>query len=200
MKLKELFEATGKSVADLGIDYKGGDFQCSNQQLAALSGCPEHVSGDFDCGHNRLKALSDGPRTVQSNYYCNDNQIKSLNGVPREINGDFVCSFNDLTSLAGCPEKVKGDFVCSFNSDIKSLKNIHMHIERISGHFYGVGCSIESNVLGLMLIKDLKFVGLSNYDKTVEEILNRHLGKGRAGMLMAQEELIEAGLEEYAQL
>lgn len=89
MKLKDLFESTGKSVADLGIDYKGGDFQCSNQQLAALSGCPEHVSGDFDCGHNRLKALSDGPRTVQSNYYCNDNQIKSLNGVPREINGGF---------------------------------------------------------------------------------------------------------------
>jgi hypothetical protein len=34
----------------------------------------------------------------------------------------------------------------------------------------------------------------------VEEIVNKHLGKGRAGMLQAQEELIEAGLEEFAQL
>ena len=55
-------------------------------------------------------------------------------------------------------------------------------------------------MLGLTLITDLKFVGLSLHDKTVENILNKHLGKGRAGMLMAQEELIEAGLEEFAQL
>jgi hypothetical protein len=64
--------------------------------------------------------------------------------------------------------------------------------------FVATGNPIKSHVLGLMLIDGLKTIRLDN--KQVEEILNRHLGKGRAGMLMAQEELIEAGLEEFAQL
>ena len=200
MKLKELFESTGKSVADLNIDYSSGDFTCGGRRLTSLDGCPEHIFGDFDCGHNKLETLAGGPSIVQASYYCNDNRLETLKGAPRETNGDFVCSFNALTSLDGCPEKVKGDFVCSFNGGIKSLKNIHRNITQITGHFYCVGCSVESNVLGLTLITDLKFVGLSLHDKTVENILNKHLGKGRAGMLQAQEELIEAGLEEFAQL
>ncbi len=57
---------------------------------------------------------------------------------------------------------------------------------------------IKSHVLGSLLIKGVTEVRLDN--EQVTEILNRHLGKGRAGMLMAQEELIEAGLEEFAQL
>lgn len=57
---------------------------------------------------------------------------------------------------------------------------------------------ITSHVLGLMLIDGLQRVALGN--KRVETILNSHLGKGRVGMLLVQEELIDAGLEEFAQL
>ena len=46
MKLKDLFESTGKSVADLGIEYKGrGDFYC--QDVVSLEGSPKKVTGDF---------------------------------------------------------------------------------------------------------------------------------------------------------
>jgi len=134
MKLKDLFEATGKSVADLKIDYEGGGFYCAYNELTSLEGAPSHVDGYFNC------------------------------------------SVNELTSL----------------------KDVHKHITEIRGNFYAVNNPIKSHVLGLLLIKGVTRVYLDN--KQVEEILNRHFGKGRAGMLMAQEELIEAGLEEFAQL
>ena len=155
MKLEDLFESTEKSVADLGIDYKGGDFNCSDTRLTSLKGAPSHVDGYF---------------------YCSDNRLTSLEGAPSHVGGSFSCSVNKLASL----------------------KDVQKHITEIRGKFYAVGNPITSHVLGLLLIKGVTRVYLDN--KQVEEILNRYLGKGRAGMLMAQEELIEAGLEEFAQL
>jgi len=75
---------------------------------------------------------------------------------------------------------------------------VHKHIAEMKGALYASDNPIKSHVLGLLLIKGVTEVYLDN--KQVKEILNRHLGKGRAGMLMAQEELIDAGLEEFAQL
>ena len=155
MKLKDLFESTGRSVADLKIDYKGGNFNCSYNQLTSLEGAPSHVDGHF---------------------YCRSNKLTSLAGAPSRVGGDFSCSDNELTSL----------------------KDVHKHVTEIKGTFYANKNPIESHVLGLLLIKGVTEVNLDN--ERVTEILNRHLGKGRAGMLMAQEELIEAGLEEFAQL
>ena len=144
-----------KSVADLGIKYEGGDFNCSDTRLTSLKGAPSHVDGYF---------------------YCSDNRLVSLVGAPSHVDGSFSCSVNKLTSL----------------------KDVHKHITEIKGKFYAVGNPITSHVLGLLLIRGVTRVYLD--DKQVEEILNRQLGKGRAGMLQAQEELIEAGLEEFAQL
>ena len=155
MKLKELFESAGTSVADLDIDYKGGDFDCSHILLTSLEGAPSHVDG---------------------NFYCNYDQLMSLEGAPSHVDGNFCCYSNQLTSLEG----------------------IHKQIKTIAGAFFATYNPIKSHVLGLMLINGITKIGLDN--KQVEEILNRHLGKGRAGMLEAQEELIEVELEEFAQL
>ena len=144
-----------KSVADLGVDYKGGDFYCSYNELTSLTGAPSHVGGHFYC------------------YY------------------------NELASLAGAPSHVGSAFYC-YNNELASLKDVYKHVTEIKGIFYAVNNPIKSHVLGLLLIKGVTEVRLDN--RQVGEILNRHLGKGRAGMLMAQEELIEAGLEEYAKL
>ena len=176
MKLKELFESTGKSVADLGIDYKGGGFYCFDNELTSLEGSPSHVNGNFDCF---------------------DNELTSLKGAPSHVGGNFYCSNNELTSLEGAPSHVGGSFYCSSNK-LTSLKDVHKHIAEIKGEFYASDNPIKSHVLGLLLIKGVTEVRLDN--EQVKEILNMHLGKGRAGMLMAQEELIEAGLEEFAQL
>jgi len=176
MKLKELFESTGRSVANLKIDYKGGDFNCSFNRLTSLEGAPSHVGGHF---------------------YCNDNELTSLEGAPSHVGGNFNCSYSELPSLEGAPSHVGGNFNCSY-SELPSLKDVHKHIAEIKGVLCAIENPISSHVLGLLLIKGVTKVRLDNGQ--VEEILNRHLGKGRAGMLMAQEELIEAGLEEFAQL
>ena len=176
MKLKELFESTGRSVADLKIDYKGGNFFCANNRLTSIEGAPSHVDGYFNCASNELT---------------------SLEGAPSRVDGNFDCAYNKLTSLEGAPSHVGGDFYCH-NNKLTSLKDVHKHIAEIKGIFYALDNPINSHVLGLLLIKGVTKVRLKN--KQVEEILNRHFGKGRAGMLMAQEELIEAGLEEFAQL
>ena len=144
-----------KSVADLGIDYEVGHFDCSANKLTSLNGAPSHVGGGFNCSYTRLTSLA---------------------GAPSHVDGYFYCSYNELTSL----------------------KDVHKHITEIKGIFYAIKNPINSHVLGLLLIKGVTKVQLDN--ERVAEILNRHLGKGRVGMLMAQEELIEAGLEEFAQL
>jgi len=176
MKLKELFESTGRSVANLKIDYKGGDFYCAYTRLTSLAGAPSHVGGNFNCSYTRLTSLAGAPSHVGGNFYCSDNKLTSLAGAPSHAGGSFYCAFNKLTSL----------------------KDVHKHITEIKGIFYAIENPIESHVLGLLLIKGVTKVQLDNMQVT--EILNRHLGKGRVGMLMAQEELIEAGLEEFAQL
>ena len=218
MKPKELSESTGKSVADLGIDYKGGHFLCSNNELASLEGAPSHVDGGFLCSNNELASLEGAPSHVGGSFYCSRNKLTSLAGAPSRVDGGFYCSHNTLTSLEGAPSHVDGNFYCSDNelaslegapshvggsfycssNKLRSLKDAHKHITEIKGEFYAVVNPINSHVLGLLLIKGVTEVRLDNGQ--VEEILNRHLGKGRAGMLMAQEELIEAGLEEFAQL
>ena len=197
MKLRELFESTEKSVADLRIDYKGGDFYCSYNELTSLEGAPSHVSGNFDCSLNHLTSLEGAPSCVGGGFYCSYNQLTSLEGAPSRVNGGFDCAYNELTSLAGAPSRVNGNFNCS-NNELASLKDVYKHVTEIKGKFYAIKNPIKSHVLGLLLIKGVTEVRLDN--KQVKEILNSHLGKGRAGMLMAQEELIEAGLEEFAQL
>ena len=130
-------------------------------------------------------------------FHCSDKELTSLEGAPSYVRRSFSCINNQLTSLRGAPSHIGGHFYCSCNR-LTSLKDVHKQIVEIRGIFECRINPIESHVLGLLLIKGVTEVRLDN--KQVEEILNRHLGKGRAGMLMAQEELIEAGLEEFAQL
>jgi hypothetical protein len=132
---------------------------------------------------------------VTGGFYCGGNQLTSLTGAPTSVTGGFYCFGNQLTSLTGAPTSVTGDFHCS-NNQLTSLKDIHKYIKSIGGNFYLVRNPIKSHVLGLLKIKGLKSVELDN--KEVEKILNKYLPEG--DILDCQQELIEAGLDEYAQL
>ena len=177
MKLKDLFEAKEKSVADLNIDCTNrNDFKCNDSGLTSLEGSPKKVAGLFN---------------------CTENELTSLKGGPEYVGDSFLCSYNMLTSLEGAPKTVYGNFRC-YDNQLTSLKDVHRQIHEITGLFDARSNLIKSHVLGLLLIKGITEIRIDNIQ--VEEILNRHIGKGRAGMLQAQEELIEASLEEYAQL
>lgn len=80
-----------------------GSFNCSNQQLTTLQGCPKEVGGDF---------------------YCYNNNLTSLEGAPKEVGGDFSCENNKLETLQGCPRDIGGEFNCSKNPHLKSLDGV----------------------------------------------------------------------------
>lgn len=177
MKLKDLFESTGRSVADLGIDYTGAsNFNCSDRSLTSLVGSPKKVTGLFS---------------------CQENMLTSLKGAPEFVGDSFICAYNLLTSLEGAPKTVYGNFHCNGNR-LTSLKDVHKHIHKVTGAFVCMDNPIRSHVLGLLLIEGITWIHIDN--KLLMSILNKYLGKGRAGMLQAQEELIDVGFEEFAQL
>lgn len=101
---------------DVKFGKVDGYFNCSNNKLTSLEGCPIEVSGSFNCIRNSLTDLSGGPIKVGGNYSCNDSGISSLKGCPTEIIGNFYCAYNMLNSdLAYGPLEVGGDYECSGN-------------------------------------------------------------------------------------
>ncbi len=196
MKLKQLFGGAPADRNLVGEEYKGGDFDCSKRKLTSLKGAPSEVDGYFDCAVNELTSLEGGPTIVKGDFYCSRNKLTSLKGAPSEVGGNFHADFNDLTSLEGAPATVGGYFSVEDNK-LTSLKDVHKHVKEIGGEFYCRFNPLKSHVLGLMKIKGLTKVYLDN--KEVERILNQALNDGGT-VLDAQSALLDAGLDEWAQL
>ena len=179
MNFKTFYEAQSHSVAAVmgKIATEVNTFDCHNRGITSLVGCPRVVNGTFDCG---------------------DNKLVNLKGGPVHVDGDYDCSYNPLlTSLEGVAPTIGTIFTCMGNKQITSLHNIHKHIKSIySGANFNM-TPIKSHVLGLLLINDLASVWLDN--KQVEKIINKHL-KGDRDFIDCQEELMNAGFDDYAQL
>ena len=117
-----------------------GGFYCNVNELTSLEGAPEKVGGNFYCNHNKLTSLEGASKKVGGFFDCSDNQLTSLKGVPKEVGRDFTCSDNRLTSLEGAPEKVGGDFACFNCIDLISLKGAP---KKVGGDFYCKRGSIQ---------------------------------------------------------
>jgi hypothetical protein len=71
----------------------------------------------------------------------------------------------------------------------------------MDGGVYLRQCFITSHILGVFFIKGC--TGFKTWNMNMDiaaEIINRHISKGRAGLLPCQKELIEAGLADFAQI
>ena len=53
-----------------------GYFDCSNNQLISLKGCPTSVGGGFVCSRNQLTSLKGCPTSVGGVFYCWNNPGK----------------------------------------------------------------------------------------------------------------------------
>ena len=93
------------------------------------------VGGDFDCLDNKLTSLIGCPTEVIGNFYCSDNKLTSLKGCPHKVGRDFWCCDNKLTSLKGCPSKIGGDFWCSRNNKKFTENNVENLCE-VNGSIY----------------------------------------------------------------
>jgi hypothetical protein len=193
VKLNQLLEY---NLMDVGKMYTGGDFNCDRRKLTSLKGAPNEVDGNFYCNKNALTSLEGGPTIVKGGFNCGHNKLTSLKGAPKEVGAEFAANNNQLTSLEGAPAIVRGFFSVN-NNKLTSLKDVHKYIKEIDGGwFYCERNPLESHVLGLMKIKGLKIVFLDNQE--VAEILNSLLPGG--SVLDAQSALLDAGLDDWAQL
>lgn len=177
MKLHEIFKPVEHSV------------------LNVMHPQPETVK-EFDCAGVKLTSLEGSPSTVLDQFDCQDNELKSFKGGPKTVGGAVVADFNMISSLEGFPKSV-GSFVSLEGNELSSLHNIHKFIPKMSGILYLSGNPIRSHVLGLLLIDGITHIV---YDGgKIQKIINKHLNDDR-DVFACQEELIEAGFEDYAQL
>jgi hypothetical protein len=178
--------------------------------------------GTLRAQHNHFSTLENIPSAGYS-IFIHDNQLISLKGAPAKVDGDFDISSNELDTLEHCPKEVAGDFNCSYNklenlndapaiivdlfncsyNKITSLQGIHKQIKRIDGVANFTYNKIRSHMLGLMKIKGLKGlihgIAEERRDHHALRIIDKHL-KGDRDVLACQDELIDAGLDEFAQL
>jgi hypothetical protein len=103
--------------------------------------------------------------------------------------------------LDGLPDKIVG-YLFLFNNPLSSLRGINK-LKEMDGPINLERCPITSHILGVFLIKgcDSIYPGMatSAFGKAAD-IVNQHIGKGRAGLLICTHELIEAGLSDFAQI
>ncbi len=198
-------------------------FICQREELTTLKGCPPKILGSFNASDNNLTTLIGGPKSVGIEYVCNANKLKTLEGCPDTVPGNFNAMENELESLKGSPSKIGGNCILSHNNltslegitpeigimrgdlycdsnKLKDLKNINKHIKSVAGKMIFFDNPIKSHVLGILLVKNCTSVELDNIG--VEKIINKYLPntRGREAIFDCQEELINAGFEEYAQL
>jgi len=106
-------------------------FNCDENLLTSLAGCPQSVGGVFDCSKNALTSLLYGPETVGGSYICEHNQLTSLQYIATKINHikqigyhfstGVGCSHNQLVTLEHSPKYVNGSFEC-VNNRLSTLK------------------------------------------------------------------------------
>lgn len=114
----------GRELKEIPFKFKeiGGFFDCGDNQLETLEGCPEIVKGSFNCSISNLKDLHGAPKSVGGSFNCSHNsKLNSLEGAPEVINGNFMCNRCSLSTLKGAPKMVRGDFEC-YGNDLISLE------------------------------------------------------------------------------
>jgi hypothetical protein len=170
--------------------YSGGKFYCSGLQLQSLKGCPKKIisqsvySGWFDCSHNQLSSLEFGPETVEGSYIADNNFLTDVKFLPKSIG---VTSSNNIYIHDNQIVTLEGIQKTSFN---KSNGTVVLY-----------GNPIKSNILGLLLVKNMSNIQFNKEDIGAQalQIVQQNLLKNK-DILECQEELIEAGLKEYAKL
>ena len=184
-------------------------FICSMNPIESLNGCPKIIGGSLDASVTKITDLVGGPKKVLGFYYdvsgCKN--LRSLKGAPKELpNGDFnLKGCENLESLEHCPKRIK-NILDIARTKISSLTGISDILESVEYITINESCAlIQDGGLGLLLVKNLKEINVLKkntefYKASV--ILNKYLEKSNKASLIydCQKELVDAGLEAYAQL
>lgn len=149
--------------------------------------------------------ISRGRVYCGSHLNLENKDLDSLEGMNFEVlNGGMNLNGNRLVSFKGAPKRITGDVLARSNR-FYDLHDIHLDIHQLKGTLDLRNNPISSHVLGLLLIKDLDSIGdVRTYSDRYKwiKIVDKHLPnkKGKIGMFECQEELLDAGLENFAEV
>ncbi len=144
--------------------------------------------------------------TCAESFDCSNNKLKSLKGCPEYVGGFFDASANLLKSLEHVPSYISGTAYFTGNPSLRSLVGIGKQIKFV--HILKFGPFIKQGGIGVLLIDGIKKIEVAypsfNSKRTpwidAVDIINEYIPKGSSGILQCQEELIDAGLDVFAEL
>lgn len=100
-----------------------GEFNCDNNFLRTLKGCPTEVGKNFTCSENELTTLEGGPKKVGESYVVINNGLSDLKGGPEKVYG-LIVDNNHITDLTYLPKGCKY-LSLSGNTNLLNLKGVH---------------------------------------------------------------------------
>lgn len=184
----------------------GGNYLINGSGILSLEGAPSHIYGDFKASHCKLTSLKGGPRTVLVDYDVSGNKLLSLLDSPNVVGGDFEVSSNQITELSGITPEIHGNVFVSDNL-ITSFHNSHKHIKKMNGKFWLKNNPIKDSLLSLMMIPGCSQVVVTgpfaNTDEKLQmlnNIMYEYSQRGKDAIFDCQNALIDAGLDDFAQL
>jgi hypothetical protein len=124
-----------------------------------------HVSGDFKISNTHLVTLANSPRSVSGEFNCSGNQLASLTGAPDSV-GAIDCIGNPLTSLDGFPSQIQNWAALLYDQNLPLMRLL--------------------NAPRIMLFPRPQM-------EKIQQILNRHAGLGKRGMMKCTSELLTLG-------
>lgn len=165
------------------------------------------VVGDFSARDVGLVTLENFPTRVVGKFEIDDNKnLKTLEHGPQIVVGEFSCSGTGISSFEHAPKDIGGS-TRAYSCNFTNLHNIHKQIKKLSGILNLENNHIKSHVLGLLMIKGLRRVNFMSHLagsklSEAEVILNKYLklDVSDRDIIKIQEEIIQAGLGEYAKL
>ena len=112
----EKYNITNYTINGEGSIDVVGDVDLYDKGLTELPLTFNKVTGWFDCSNNQLTTLKGCPRWVGRYFDCNINQLTSLEFSPDYIGGHFDCRYNELTDNY-CDTEIMGNFYTSLRQD-----------------------------------------------------------------------------------
>jgi len=137
--------------------------------------------------------------------------LTSMKGFPKETITSTDSSIDDYVDITDNPIKdldfdnMSTDEFVFTSTQVTSLKGIHKKFKKCGKLF--LSSTVKSHILGTMLIPGITMVHQQTHQQEENkdltkalDIIMKYLKDGKAGVIDAQNEMVDAGLEEYAQL
>jgi hypothetical protein len=213
MIISQLHEASFKRSKRTGLMLKHGPSGSYHFEYNAADGFetleglfPEVLDGSLRIsGCKDLVSLKGAPKIIHGGFaVTNCPKLHSLEHGPKHIDKIFVCSAHSFTSFEHMP-RTMSEFICNqagSPTPITSLHNLHKMVDKITWRI-----SVDhltSHILSVLLIPgDAKYFNIDyGPARRVSEIIEKYMTypRGMSTVLACQDELIDAGFDEFAQL